>query len=332
MRRALGLLVIAAACWPATSLAQTPAAPPLQVDHAAHQPAPPSVPASAPAAVPTVPLPPLIPPVTDADRAAAFPDIAGHAAHDNAVHFFVLFDQLEWLAGRGGGDLSWDNKGWIGRDRTRLWFRTEGAREDVRVEGAQAHLLYGRAISRWWDVVAGVRQDVRPRPDLGRDRSPRSGAVLVRGGICWRKGPYPCADRIRVRTPADQPADPLAPGRGRDLRHVRSNPWYRRGSQLSRRRTSCAVRIPPRARAVCRREVERAVLRQPISRKLPARRPAAHDWPSAFVSGCSPFAFRSCSTSGTGSIPGWRVTANHAPQRRCSVYENCDNSKFRIYV
>ena len=29
---------------------------------------------------------------------------------------------------------------------------------------AQAHAPYGRAIHRWWDVVAGVRQDFRPGP------------------------------------------------------------------------------------------------------------------------------------------------------------------------
>ena len=26
----------------------------------------------------------------------------------------------------------------------------------------QTHLLYGRQISRWWDLVGGVRQDFRP--------------------------------------------------------------------------------------------------------------------------------------------------------------------------
>ena len=38
-----------------------------------------------------------IPPLTDADRAAAFPpDLGGHAVHDRAINYFVLFDQLEW--------------------------------------------------------------------------------------------------------------------------------------------------------------------------------------------------------------------------------------------
>jgi copper resistance protein B len=45
-----------------------------------------------------------------------------------------------------------------------VWFRTKGKAADGRLAEAQAEVLYGRAIARWWDVVAGVRQDVRPGP------------------------------------------------------------------------------------------------------------------------------------------------------------------------
>jgi len=109
-------------------------------------------------------LPPGMPPVTDADRAAAFPDVEGHAVHDTAVNSYVLFDQLEWLRGDGGDGGSWDTKGWIGGDRDRFWFRSEGTGIGGRLGNSQTHLVYGRAIARWWDVVVGVRQDVRPGP------------------------------------------------------------------------------------------------------------------------------------------------------------------------
>jgi copper resistance protein B len=105
---------------------------------------------------------PSIPPVTEEDRKAAFPEVDGHAVHDEAVHYFVLFDQLEWQAGGGADSFNLDSRGWVGRDRDRLWFRAEGDGADGRVEEAQAHVLYGRLISRWWDLVAGVRQDFRP--------------------------------------------------------------------------------------------------------------------------------------------------------------------------
>jgi copper resistance protein B len=109
-------------------------------------------------------LPPFVRPITDADRVAAFPDVHGHAAHDNAINYFLLFDQAEWLSAGSGLALNWDTKGWVGRDRDRVWFRSEGEREGGRIAHAEAQLFYGRAVGRWWDVLAGVRQDMRPGP------------------------------------------------------------------------------------------------------------------------------------------------------------------------
>jgi copper resistance protein B len=105
-----------------------------------------------------------VPPLTDADRAAAFPDVGGHALHDQAIHYFVLFDRLEWQDGHDGGAIEIDGVGWVGRDRDRLWFRAEGDGEGGRVGEAEASVFYGRQLARWWDVVAGFRQDVRPGP------------------------------------------------------------------------------------------------------------------------------------------------------------------------
>ncbi len=129
--------------------AQTPAT---SDPHAGHTP------------TPAAELPPFIPRLTDEDRQATFPDLGGHTVHDRAINFFVLVDQIEWQRSGTQAGLAIDTKGWIGRDRDRFWFRTEGDSEGARVDEAQAHALYGRQISRWWDVVAGVRQDVRPGP------------------------------------------------------------------------------------------------------------------------------------------------------------------------
>ena len=107
-------------------------------------------------------LPPCIPPLTDADRAAAFPEVEGHTVHDDEVNFLALADELEWQSGDGDPGVVWKGRGWVGKDRDRLWFRSEGESEGGRLESAEVHLLYGRAISPWWDVVAGVRQDLRP--------------------------------------------------------------------------------------------------------------------------------------------------------------------------
>ena len=103
-----------------------------------------------------------MPPVTAADRAAAFPQVAGHTVHDQAVHTF--FERLEWRDADGCGALGWDVNGWLGRDTERLWLRAEGEREGGRTEHAEAHRLYDRAFAPWWEVVAGVHQDFRSGP------------------------------------------------------------------------------------------------------------------------------------------------------------------------
>ncbi len=143
---------------------RTPAPDP-HAGHAMPSPQPPDPHAghAAPPAEGNRPLPASVVPITDAMRAAAFPDVHGHGTHDSRINGFLLFDKLEWHAGNGPGSLSWSNSGWVGGDINRVWFRTEGdGGGDDGLEDAQAHVLYGRAIARWWDVVAGVRQDIRP--------------------------------------------------------------------------------------------------------------------------------------------------------------------------
>ena len=144
---AVGWAVLAAG-WPASSYGQRTATTAV-VSDAAQEPTQPKTP---------------IPPITDADRVAAFPDVDGHTVPDDAVHAFVLFDQLEWHGGQRSNVVSWDTDGWVGRDLNRLWFRIEGQVESGRLGDAEAHLLYGRAVARWWEVVAGLRQDLRPGP------------------------------------------------------------------------------------------------------------------------------------------------------------------------
>lgn len=105
-----------------------------------------------------------IPEITAADRAAAFPDVDGHAVHDNAVHWFVLVDRLETWNGDDGSPVAWETSAWIGTDLDRAWLRSEGEALDGSVESANVELLYGRAISRWWDAVAGIRHDFGDGP------------------------------------------------------------------------------------------------------------------------------------------------------------------------
>ncbi|WP_440975071.1 copper resistance protein B [Pseudoxanthomonas winnipegensis] len=105
-----------------------------------------------------------IPVLTDADRAAAFPQLS-HAsmAHGPTLNWLVQLDRLEaWNASDAHGQ-AWEASSWIGGDVNRLWLRSEGERSAGRTESADLEVLYGRSITPWWDLVAGVRQDFRPR-------------------------------------------------------------------------------------------------------------------------------------------------------------------------
>jgi copper resistance protein B len=107
---------------------------------------------------------PVIPEPTDADRAAAFPDVGGHHHRmDTPFLLFALLDQFEWVDAERGPTFRWEGTAWFGNDEHRLWLRTEGEQAEGSTEAAELHLLYGRPIARWWDLVAGLRHDFKPR-------------------------------------------------------------------------------------------------------------------------------------------------------------------------
>ena len=106
-----------------------------------------------------------VPPLTATDRAAAFPVLHGnHHAHGASLNSLVRFNRFEaWDADPGAGQ-AWEGSAWIGGDVQRLWLRSEGEREHGRTASADLEVLYGRGISPWWDLVAGVRHDFAPGP------------------------------------------------------------------------------------------------------------------------------------------------------------------------
>jgi copper resistance protein B len=103
-----------------------------------------------------------VPALTDADRAAAFPAVNAHAMLDNATQSFAMVDRLEVSDDDRGTSIAWEGHGWIGTDLDRLWLRSAGERTAGTVESAHLEALYGRSISVWWDVVAGLRHEFRP--------------------------------------------------------------------------------------------------------------------------------------------------------------------------
>lgn len=129
-------------------------------------------PASANTSLPREP----IPPITAADRAAAFPVLREHGmAHGAARTGYLLVDRLEGWDNAHGSGQAWEARGWYGGDIDRLWLRSDGEREGGRTTTSTLELAYGRAISPWWDVLIGARQTFAP----GRART--SAAFGVQG-------------------------------------------------------------------------------------------------------------------------------------------------------
>jgi len=101
-------------------------------------------------------------PITEADRLAAFPPLPGHQVHDQQINWAVLVDELEYQNFESSSALKWNATAWVGGDVDRLWLRTEGEREQGTTHKAELQALWGHAISPWWELVGGLRQDFKP--------------------------------------------------------------------------------------------------------------------------------------------------------------------------
>lgn len=110
--------------------------------------------AGQPPAAPSTPLTP-IPPLTDEDRAAAFPPVAPRKAADARIDSLVLLERIEWEE----GGLRVESKGWVGGVRDRLRFRAEGRAGEGGLGETSAGLFYGRAVTPFWDLVGGLELD-----------------------------------------------------------------------------------------------------------------------------------------------------------------------------
>ncbi len=81
----------------------------------------------------------------------------------------LTIDQLEAVIRNGRAGYAWEDAQFTyGGDINKLWLKSEGEVErGGRVEHAEVQALWSRSISPWWDLQAGLRYDIRPKPDRG---------------------------------------------------------------------------------------------------------------------------------------------------------------------
>ena len=81
--------------------------------------------------------------------------------HGDFPVFWLQGDRLETQVRKGGEGYLWDLQGYYGNPTSRFWFKSEGEGSfGQRIEDAEFQALYSRAVTPFWDLQAGVRQDV----------------------------------------------------------------------------------------------------------------------------------------------------------------------------
>ena len=92
---------------------------------------------------------------------------AGHDM-DRAVYASVLVHRMERRFDADGEGLAWEAEGWIGGDVNRFWVKTEGEKPDgFAPEQAEVQALWSRTVTAFWNLQAGGRFDLEPRPRRG---------------------------------------------------------------------------------------------------------------------------------------------------------------------
>lgn len=78
---------------------------------------------------------------------------------------FISFNLAEYQVRQGRDGFRWDGEGWYGGDINRVTVKSEGEGAfGEGVEEAEVQLLYSRAIDPYFNLQAGVRQDLGPGP------------------------------------------------------------------------------------------------------------------------------------------------------------------------
>ena len=128
-----------------------------------------------------VPLATLALPAIAEDHTMTYRQMADAMQMDDTARFGkVIFDRLEWRNGSAGeGRGEWDGQAWYGGDYNKLWVRSEGkyvaSGGSTGVRDTYLEVLWGRVISRWWNLQLGGRQD------LGSGQSRTWAAIGIEG-------------------------------------------------------------------------------------------------------------------------------------------------------
>lgn len=89
------------------------------------------------------------------------PEFSNDLMMDDKTYVFFMTDRLEYYGTEGPDPIVWDVQGWVGGNKNKFWFKSEGKALTIEKEGEMEYQgLYSRAISPYFDLQAGLRYDV----------------------------------------------------------------------------------------------------------------------------------------------------------------------------
>ena len=92
----------------------------------------------------------------------AIPAIAADTGHHH--NRLLSFTRIAADYARSGGEdvLTWDGEGWIGGDKHKFWWKSEGEHAAGSTERGEFQALYSRNVWAFFDIQAGFRHDIAP--------------------------------------------------------------------------------------------------------------------------------------------------------------------------
>lgn len=76
----------------------------------------------------------------------------------------VIIDQLESVNGDEGEATAYDLQAWLSQGLQRVTLKAEGDIEHGKLEESRTELLWGKALSAYWDTQLGIRLDMGDNP------------------------------------------------------------------------------------------------------------------------------------------------------------------------
>lgn len=83
---------------------------------------------------------------------------------DDALFGRLLVNEMEYAHSSHERGQTIDAEAWYGGDYNKVWFKTEAERQDGRLMGVRAELLWDRVFATHWSTQAGIRRDTGDGP------------------------------------------------------------------------------------------------------------------------------------------------------------------------